>query len=245
MYILTVETTGRYGSVAVIDDRGEVITARGTKEMSHLREIMLFADECIRGRGIEKKDLTHVAASIGPGSFTGIRIGVVTARTIAQVMDIPCIAVPTLEAMAYGCFDYSKMDCKYVCTAINARRGQAYAAVWQRTETSLKNIIDERQYMMKELLSEIFDMGEKICFTGDGIDAYASMIEKMIGAGNFVFVPEERRYQDAESVAKIALDKVLQGDILTYDKLDPEYMRKSEAEMRLAAGTLSDKIKRL
>ena len=77
MNILAIETTGKYGSASVIKETGEVFSAISTEEMNHLKGMMILIDEAIREAGIDKSELTHIAASVGPGSFTGIRIGVV------------------------------------------------------------------------------------------------------------------------------------------------------------------------
>ena len=94
--ILALETTGKYGSAAVIREDGRVFCASSETEMNHLKDIITISDEAVRMAGIGKKDLTHVAASVGPGSFTGIRIGVTTARTLGQMLGIPCVSVSSL-----------------------------------------------------------------------------------------------------------------------------------------------------
>ena len=109
--------------------------------------------------------------------------------------------------------------------------------------------MEEKQYMIQDLLEELKrklaeHSGAVVFFTGDGIDAYRDIIEGTMPENSFVFADEDIRYQDAESVAKIALGKAGAGETLSYDELMPEYMRLAEAEQRLRAGTLSDRIKR-
>ena len=249
MKILVIETTGKYGSASVIDDEGRIWSAESREEMNHLRGIISLIDEALAAAGITKNDLTHIAASIGPGSFTGIRIGVTTARTMAQMLDIPCIAVSSIEALAEGALsDAISADALYVVPIINARRHQTYGAIYEAEFTSdyehqtLCNVSEEKQYMIEELLGKID--GKTAFFTGDGIDAYKDIIEATLPAGTYKYADEAVRYQSAESVAKIALRKAKNGDTLTFDKLMPEYMRLAEAEQRLKAGTLSDKIRK-
>ena len=97
MYILAVETTGPVGSAAIIDDQGAVSVEISSEEMNHLKDLMPMAERLLSRLNIQARDLTAAAASIGPGSFTGIRIGVASARAVAQALDIPVIAVPTLD----------------------------------------------------------------------------------------------------------------------------------------------------
>ena len=256
MNILAIETTGKYGSASVINETGEVFSAVSTEEMNHLKGMMILIDEAIREAGIDKSELTHIAASVGPGSFTGIRIGVVTARVMAQMLDVPCVAVSSLEAMGERVLDAAvSAGALYVVPVINARRHQTYAGVWEAEFTSdyeqktLCAVMEEKQYMIEELLDLLKEKaacydGATCFFTGDGIDAYEDIIKDAMSEGSYVFAGEELRYQHAESVARIALKKAKAGKVLVYNELMPEYMRLAEAEQRLKAGTLSDRIRK-
>ena len=255
MKVLAIETTGKYGSASVIDNGGHVFSASSSEEMNHLRGMITLIDEAIHEAGITKDELTHVAASVGPGSFTGIRIGVTTARIMSQMLDIPCIAVSTLEAMAVRALDKAiSAGALYVVPVINARRHQTYAGVYEAVFTSdcehqsAIPVMEEKQYMIEDLLSELQTRmaersGAVAFFTGDGNDAYADVIESAMDEGSYVFADEDLRYQHAEAVARIALGKAAAGETLTYNGLMPEYMRLAEAEQRLRAGTLSDRIR--
>lgn len=270
MKILAIETTGKYGSAAVIDETGRVFSAASGEEMNHLRGMMTLIDEALRGSGTDKSELTHIAVSVGPGSFTGIRIGVVTARVMAQMLGVPCIAVSSLEAMGRRVLDAAvSAGSLYVVPVINARRHQTYAGVWEAQFTTdheqqtLMPVAEEKQYMIEELLeilsgkiaeleagaggrvSSLKDMlGNAVFFTGDGIDAYEEIIRSSLPEGLYAFADGELRYQHAESVAKTALGKAVKGETLAYNELMPEYMRLAEAEQRLRAGTLSERIKK-
>ena len=256
MKILAIETTGKYGSASVTDETGGVFSACSSEEMNHLRGMITLIDEALSEAGVTKDELTHVAASVGPGSFTGIRIGVTTARIMSQMLGIPCIAVSTLEAMACRSLDKAiSSGALYVVPVINARRHQTYAGVYEAVFTtdgehqSAIPVMEEKQYMIEDLLEELRQKlaehsGAAAFFTGDGIDAYSDIIESTMPEGSFIFADEDLRYQHAESVAVIAHRKADAGETLTYDELMPEYMRLAEAEQRLRAGTLSDRIRK-
>jgi tRNA threonylcarbamoyladenosine biosynthesis protein TsaB len=249
--ILALETTGRYGSAAVIDDDGRLWRASSSEEMNHLRGMMTLVDDALTSAGVPKDELTHIAASAGPGSFTGIRIGVTTARTMAQMLGLPCIGVSSTEALAKGALaDAVSAGAGYIVPVINARRHQTYAAVFtaDRETQSLEPVLGEKQYMIEDLLEELLARlkehdGAAAYFTGDGIDAYKEIIEDAMPEGSYIFADEDKRYQRAGSVAEIALAKAGAGLTVGYDGLMPEYMRLAEAEQRLRAGTLSDRIR--
>lgn len=245
MYILAIETTGKYASAAIIDKDGNCFNRTSYQEMSHLSEIIVLLQECLEHVQISKDDITAVAASVGPGSFTGIRIGVSVARAISQMLGIPCIAVSSLKGMANRAA--TKSSKTYIASMINARRGQLYGAVYDR---DLNEIMPETQYMIDEFLSEIKKKDisfNNLIFIGDGIDAYKKDIEEFINSNEAVsvspaFADEDWCYQSGEDIALLALAKFEEGKSMNYNELLPNYMRKSEAEMRLAAGTLSSKI---
>lgn len=255
MNILAIETTGKYGSASAADGAGNIYSASSFSEMDHLRGIIGLIDEALGKAGISKADLTHIAAGIGPGSFTGIRIGVTTARTMAQMLGVPCIAVSTLEAMGERVLsDAISKGALYVAPVINARRHQTYAAVYEAAFTTdhekqaLLPIFEEKQYIIEDLLEELRSRTAgteaSVYFTGDGIDAYKEIIESAIPGDRCIFADEELRYQHSGSVAGLALAKACSGETVSYDELMPEYMRLSEAEQRLRAGTLSDRIRK-
>lgn len=253
MYILALETTGKFGSASIIDAEGRCVAAHSEDSMNHLKDITLLSRDCCSQMGITPSELTHVAASVGPGSFTGIRIGVTTARTLGQMLDIPCIAVSSLESMAEQCFCHfaegrqlssspSVEMVRWVCPIINARRHQTYAGLWQVKENNMEPVLPEKQYMIEDLLSELQERDGITAFVGDGIDAYESIIRETMPAEKFLLAEENARYQNALFVAKIAVRKALSGDVCAYEELLPNYMRKSEAEIRLEEGTLSKRI---
>lgn len=243
MKILAIETTGKYGSAALIDEEGRIYSADTHDGFEHLRELISTIDNTLFIAGCRKENLTHVAASVGPGSFTGIRIGVTAARTLAQILDIPCISVSSLAGMARRVQkDAADQNHSVIAPIINARRHQVYAGAWLQNGGRMETILEERQYMIEELL-QLLGSYTNVYFTGDGIDAYEDIIRGNMNENSFVFADEGIRYQHASSVACIALEKAEAGELLGYDELIPEYMRLAEAEQKLKDGTLSSKIK--
>ena len=235
MYVLAIETTGPNGSAALINEYGTVVARRVSREaMSHLKDLVPMIGEMTAELGIGGEDISAVSCSIGPGSFTGIRIGVSTARALSQAWNKPCVAVGSLSAFlkrreaedALGADDL-------ICAIFNARRHQVYGFA--------EGILKEGPWMIEDVLQALLEQagGRKVIFYGDGIDAYESIISETLGNRvNYEFAPIEVRYQDASDIARAGLEKFGAGEILTYDQLLPDYMREAEAETKLKAGEL-------
>lgn len=252
MYILALETTGPVGSCAIIQEDGQVTMEVSSAEMNHLKDLMPMAQKLIDKLELNKKDMTAVAASVGPGSFTGIRIGVSTARAISQALDIPAIGVPTLDA-----FKLKKDGVTIIVPIFNARRGQVYGGIFDEQG---EDVLKSGPYMLSDVLEALEKLiGERlddapcgmaaagrIMFYGDGIDAYGAQLaefkEKIAReAGSFVIVEadKENRYQTAEMTARAAFAKLQNNETVSANDLQPEYMRATEAEQKLKDGSLA------
>lgn len=231
MYILGIETTGPHCSVALIDEKNNIIERRSLQRFSHLQTLTPLIKECLEEAGIELKDLDALAVSKGPGSFTGIRIGVTTARGISQILGTPLIGVPTLQAFGYSQGeDYEGI----VCPIIDARRNQVYGAAYKEYE----NIIKDGPYTLSEfldLLSEQchnYPKDTEIIFIGDGVTANKS---ELLNFGRIIGrkVKVDETVQDAKAVAKLGVDLFERNIFVKYKDLLPDYMRKAEAQRQL------------
>lgn len=238
MYILAIETTGPFGSVALINEEGVLGELTSADEMNHLKDLLPMTGRLLSHAGVGKSELSYIAVSQGPGSFTGIRIGVATARALGQALDLPVIGVPTLQSFAYK--EERDHGEQVVCGILNARRGQVYGIV--------EGFMEDGPYMLTDVLQVITEpvkeAGQPVIFYGDGIDAYEEKIIAILGEADmslnrdFYFASKETRYQNAGAVGRMALEKARAGQILKYNDLHPDYMRKAEAEQKLEAGEL-------
>lgn len=230
MYILAIETTGPHCSAALIDNEGKIFSARSEERLNHLKVLTPMIDDLIKTQKIDMSQIKAVAASQGPGSFTGIRIGVSTARAISQIRGIPCVSVPTLYAFAQG---QKAEEDTLVCAVLDARRKQVYANGCIGKEEVIKGA----PYTLDEFLEEVLKITNeknpsKIIFLGDGI--------KPCGEDILSFAKEhdlnaevKEIYQYAESVSEIALEKYKNGETIGYNDFEPDYMRKAEAQRKL------------
>jgi universal bacterial protein YeaZ len=229
MYILAIETTGPIGSVALVDETGRMAVKSSREEMNHLKDLIPMTEQILKEFDLPRTGITAVAASIGPGSFTGIRIGVSTARALAQALDIPCIAVPTLGAFSI----IAETRGELTAVLFNARRGQVYGAIFG---PSGEEVLAPGPYLLSEVLPKLREAEKTLgpaTVYGDGIDAYEDYL------AGFVLTPKEERYQNAELIALAARRLYFDGKIVSYSDLKPDYMRITEAEQKLKDGTLA------
>jgi len=223
MYILALETTGAHASVAIINEDGKIMEKASDSVLNHLQHLMPMTRELLDEAGLEIGDMTAIAASQGPGSFTGIRIGVSSARALAQVTGIKTVAVPTLKAFAYNMPDFDGL----ICPVFDARRSQVFAGAYKWNGGKIEEVVKGAAYALDEFMEKIEETGLPRMFFGDGIKAYADRIPEDETA------PEEIRFQMASSAARLAKDMYEEGLAVHYEELKPDYMRKAEAERKL------------
>jgi tRNA threonylcarbamoyl adenosine modification protein YeaZ/ribosomal-protein-alanine acetyltransferase len=204
--------------------------------MNHLQALFPMIKRVLEKAGITKNELEAVAVSIGPGSFTGIRIGMAAAKTLAQALDLPMAAVPTLKSFAYA--EHLQQSPLLVCPMLDARRDQVYAAAYLLKDGNITEKIPPDAYDVRELLkAAAAAAGETpVRMYGDGTDAYAEAVAELTGV-NVETAPEENRYQSAAYVLRAAEA----GKLCSYNEVKPLYLRKSEAERKLEAGQLGRK----
>lgn len=198
----------------------------GHDRYSHLQNLTPQIQQVLCDGGVSIDDLSAIAVSNGPGSFTGIRIGVSTARALSQVKGIPCVPVSSLEALAMRA---DAVENAVICPILDARRRQVYGAGYRGGE----EVIQAGPYTIEEFMELAADC-EEIYLMGDGVDTCGETINALRTEG-VGFAPEEIRYQRAEEVAVIGVRKFAAGEGVNFDQLEPEYMRMAEAERKLRA----------
>lgn len=243
MNILAIETTGAEASVAVINDEGEVFMETSDQKMSHLQNLMPMVDILLKKRGLSIGDINYIAVSEGPGSFTGIRIGVSSARALAQALGLMTIGVPTLKSFLYHVPDYRGI----VCPILDARRSQVYGGAYRWTAAGEhEEVVHGAARQLDQLLERLAEavrggsVPPEVTFFGDGVISYKEQILKWQNASSncnirVLFAEDGIRLQKASSVAKLALELFRNGEMKSFYDLKPVYMRKAEAERKLEA----------
>jgi len=243
MVLLAFETTGEHASVACIDEKGNLVEQSSKGVLNHLQNVMPMTESLLKENRIMLSDLSCVAASTGPGSFTGIRIGVSSARAVAQAMNIPCLSVPTLPSFAYNIENYKGL----VCPILDARRNQVYggAFFFHEGTNEIREAVSGGAYELHEYLKLLEDaitgsQASDVLFFGDGIKGYGDEVRKwressLGGDVRLEFAPDDKRGQKASSAARLALKLYNEGKQVDHKNLMPVYMRKAEAERKLEA----------
>ncbi|MCH5188587.1 MAG: tRNA (adenosine(37)-N6)-threonylcarbamoyltransferase complex dimerization subunit type 1 TsaB [Oscillospiraceae bacterium] len=215
--ILALDTSALTATAAVIKDGLVAAEVSFTTGLTHSQTIMPMVDYCLKGAGLTPGDIDLYAVSSGPGSFTGLRIGVGTAKAMAYACDKKCVGVPTLLALAHN-IAYDGL----IVPIMDARRSQVYCAAYRRSGNELTEVLPPDALSVAELCSRI---DEKAVFVGDGVEAYMGQISEIL-KDRAVFAPTQLRLQRAASVGVAALN--LEG--VSPDELSVIYLRKPQAE---------------
>ena len=221
MKILALESSAKSASVAICEDDKLICQYWQNSGLTHSRTLLKMCEGVLQDSGITMQDIDVVAVSKGPGSFTGIRIGVAAAKGLAWTDDKPLCGVSSLEAMAWPLADRENF---VICPVMDARLKQVYNAKFLAQQGSLQRICDDRAVALDVLAEEISADGRMHLFVGDGAElCYAALKDKM---ENIAIAPQALRFQNAYGVALASGGKVPEKA----DDVVPEYLRLSQAE---------------
>ncbi len=230
MRILGIECTASPVSCALVEDGKLKAEYFLNLKTTHSQTLLPMVESVLKLSGIEIGDVDAVAATVGPGSFTGVRIGISAVKGLCFADKKPCVPVSVLEAMAHGLV---LQDC-YVCAAMDARCNQVYNALFEIEDGSVVRLCDDRALMIDELIEDVKKLeGKPIFVVGDGADLFFNSIK---GLGlNIFLAPEHLKWQRASGVCFAALPKLDVGETVDPDKLLPFYLRLPQAERELKA----------
>ena len=224
MKILSVDTSSNVASVAITDDEKLICEITVNTKKTHSQTLMPMIDSALRQSEIEISDIDLIACANGPGSFTGLRIGVSAVKGLAHAKDIPVVGVSILEAMAYNL-----PFCEYIISPImDARRNQVYNALYEWKNDELMEVKEPRALSIEELANELLETDRKVVFLGDGVSVHKEFIKEKMG-DRAVFAPVSAKEQRASGLAAAAKNK---KKISRYE-LAPIYLRKPQAEREL------------
>lgn len=221
MTILAIESTAKAASVALCEEGKLVSQYYQASALTHSRTLLAMAEDMLKNLEMKLDDVDAVAVAIGPGSFTGVRIGVAAAKGLCWGADKPAIGVSTLEAMAYQLIDREGV---MICPAMDARRSQIYNAVFSSEGGELRRLTPDRAIAIAELIEEAKNNDKTYFFVGDGARlCYNAFLEEGLKA---CLAPEPLLLQTAWGVAMAAS----KYEPTTAADLKPQYLRLSQAE---------------
>jgi tRNA threonylcarbamoyladenosine biosynthesis protein TsaB len=232
MLILGIDTTTLACSVALL--QGDNVLAELTLNIkkTHSERLMPLLDHMLQETGTEREEIEAIAVAAGPGSFTGLRIGVSTARALAQGLLIPAVPVCTLDALAEAVSSPGAL----ICPLLDARRSQVYTALYQRQSEPpymLKTIIKPAPLALDDLTEKLKAFNRPVVFVGEGLNSYAAELSAGL-PGQAVISPAPFRHCRAALVALQGRRLLESNPLAGFEKLLPIYLRQPEAE-RLAA----------
>ena len=222
MKILAVDTSSKICAVAILEDNKVIDEIKLDNGKTHSENLMPIIKEILDKNNLTLKDMNLIAVSVGPGSFTGIRIGIATIKPMAEVYNLPVASVTSLETLARN-IENKEKDFTII-SLIDARNNQVYAGFFD-TEYNLKE--DEIAEDIDEVLKKAGKYS-KIVFVGDGAIIHKEKIEENLKNRNIIFAKENN--QSAINTGKIGYKKFLEKNLKNADTILPIYLRKSQAE---------------
>ena len=224
MLILAFETSAKAGSVAIWQDGRLLGESYQNTGLTHSQTLLSMAEDLLKSCGFQPQDVTAVAVAAGPGSFTGVRIGVAAAKGFAWGLEIPCCGVSTLEAMAENLGIYDG----FVLPVMDARRSQVYNAIFKAEKGVLSRCSEDRGISLSDLCEELKKLDGPVYLVGDGSMLTDSTLKEQIP--NLILPPEHRMHQRAAGVALVAEKMLQKGEVCDAAALTPNYLRLSQAE---------------
>ena len=224
MLVLGIETSTRQGGVAIVGEDHVLCETVLNVEVTHSERLLPAVDRALDEARITLDGLGGIAVSIGPGSFTGLRIGLSTAKGLAYATGLPLVGVPTLEAMAWT-LPAARWQ---VCPVLDARKQEVYAALFRHEPEGLRRVTEDAALPPEDLCRLIRN---PTLFLGDGADAYGALFRERLG-DKMLLPPLASRGARPACVAELGRRRLLRGERDEPDSLVPRYLRPSEAELR-------------
>lgn len=224
MKIIALESSAVTASVAVAEDETLLAQSFQNSGLTHSATLMPMAADLLKNTGLTLDEMDVVAVAAGPGSFTGVRIGVAAAKGLAWPGDKPCAPCSTLESMAWQC---AHMDGE-ICAVMDARRSQVYAARFAAADGALTRLSEDRAVGLDELAAEIKISGKPQILVGDGARlCYHELTQNGLPCR---LMPPHLLYQTAWGVTRCALRMAREGALVSAAAMAPSYHRLSQAE---------------
>lgn len=234
MILFCLDTSGPVAGVAIIQDGAVRYEAMAVNNFTHSQSILPMTEEAFRHTGLDVNQTDYFAVTVGPGSFTGVRIGVSTVKGLAHAAGKPCVAVDALEAMAAGVMPFAGV----ICPIQDARAGQVYGAAFGGG--TFKRLLPDEPIKLEEYLEKVSAFGQDMLFLGDGMPVHRQRIADILGE-KARFAPPHLSFLRPAAAAYLAWEK--RQEAVEYTRLSPLYLRPPQAErqrnLKIAGGNRS------
>ena len=221
------ETSTLTGGAALVEGDTVVAECRLSLAVTHTERLLPAVDHVLRAAGLGLADVDALAVSVGPGSFTGLRIGLSTMKGLAFATRKPLCGVPTLDALAW-CLPFADSP---VCPVLDAKRGEVYSALYRTAAGRLERLWDYRAVAPEALAAALAqERPGPVIFLGDGAAPFAPIFQRVLGDAAR-FAPPAQRLPSAVTVADLARAALERGESADPAALVPLYLRRSEAEL--------------
>ncbi|MHB8946055.1 MAG: tRNA (adenosine(37)-N6)-threonylcarbamoyltransferase complex dimerization subunit type 1 TsaB [Bacillota bacterium] len=234
MIVLGLETATNVCGVALVDDDRVLAEFSTSGRLTHSQRLMPLVEQALNEAGIGRGQLDGIAVSAGPGSFTGLRIGLATAKGLGYALDRPVLPVPTLDALAFNAWAWPGL----ICPLLDARKDQVYAALYRGNPPaggrSTRRLGGYWAMDLGSLLERLSAFNDPVLFLGDALPRYGPGIVERLGAKAH-FAPASGRFPRAAAVAELGHGRLAAGRRPGAAAARPIYVRQSEAEVKARA----------
>lgn len=225
MKILAIDSSGLVASAALLDE--DILVGEYTihNRKTHSQTLLPMVRDMLAMAGVEIKEIEAIAVAAGPGSFTGLRIGAATAKGLAQALEIPIVAVPTLEGLAFNQMGREAL----ICPLMDARRSQAYFGIYDVGQKVPMAVVEQSVASVADIVDKVNELGRPVVFLGDGVPVFLEYIKSEVKVPHQI-APEGVRYQRAAAVAELGKYYLTQNKGVSAGEFAPVYLRLSQAE---------------
>lgn len=225
MKVIGINTATVFGSIGIVDETTVIGEYSLNVPITHSERLLTCIDRVLADTRVRMDQIDGFSITLGPGSFTGLRIGVSTVKGLAFAADRPVVGVSTLEALALNVWD----NPHHICPILDARKKEVYTALFRsERHHKLRRVTPDRAVSPRDLARQI---QYPVTFLGDGIEVYGGYLKRKLGR-LASFVMPEFGYVRGSVVARLGMALMIQGKTLDLPSFVPTYLRRSEAEIR-------------
>jgi tRNA threonylcarbamoyladenosine biosynthesis protein TsaB len=221
--VLGIETSTAVSSVALGSEQGIVGSAQLGRGKGHEQFVVPAIRFVLEQAEVPARQLAGIAVGVGPGLFTGMRVGVATAKTMAQALRIPIVGIPSLDLLAYSV----RHSPRLICACVDARRGEIFSAFYRQVPGGVQRLTEYEAWPPARLAGEVQARSEDVLFVGDGALVY----REKLNAARAEFASQAQAFPTASALVELAVPRFLREDSDPLLELEPLYVRKTDAEI--------------